>query len=470
MNRPYRTNEDRSRRRKAITVTVIGLVVILGWFTVVAAIAGGTGDSQQGGAEGAASDNNNPGQEQDSTHDTANKEDEPTTGQGSSGEQDSSDGGKDSGTEQAESAEGGQPAAVSGADTGQADTGQVFDPLEEDSEQAGSTGGQQSEDQQPEGQQPEREAEPPEVDRTRARTAIERYVTAAYGYTGESKEDYLQAIEQAASQEIFDSPGGSKLEGYARAAPECGMRSTVILDEFEVVGQGEEGMDVSATFSVEDGSSDSSDPQSHTFTQDQRLVSSESSDGAYEVSAVSVEELISQTNPQESCPGTDSGRDTTGEDGETDTEPGGPDPTDEDRARSAADRYITSAYGYSGDSGEDYRRGISRTADTPGFYRSPGGEQVRDYAKAAGKDGISAAAVMESFEITSTEGSTVEGTAYFRAGTEYDRYGELDGEGEPFAIDLTLTPVNSAYEVSRAGAEREVSQKRISGSPEKKTR
>lgn len=271
MSRGYTTSQDRSRRRKATVIVIVGVVVLVGWIAAVAALAGqsdpsgsrsaGNGGSQQGGAEGAGAGDTS---QQQTAPEQTNDEEE--------GEPSEQDPGQ---TEQAMAGEGTPPQDGQPPVDGGADTGEVFDPLEEDSQQGAS---QQhsgsSERQQPTG------GGPAEIDRTRARAASERFITAAYGYTGGSSEDYLGAVEQATAEEIHDSPGGSMLKGYSKAAPECGMKSTAILEEFEIIGRSVDGLDASVTFTVEDGSSDSSDGQTHTYRQDQRLISS---DGAYEV-------------------------------------------------------------------------------------------------------------------------------------------------------------------------------------------
>ena len=450
MSKGYTTPQDRSRRRKATAVVVVGVVLVVGWIAAIAAFAGGSNGSRQGGAEGAASDSS--GQQQASANAASADASAGTTAEQES-ESSSESATQPSTTDQGEAPEGGQTDPQQ-AGTTEAQTQQVFDPLEEDN---GGSGGQP--DGSSEGEQAGQTGLS-ETDTTRARAASERYIVAAYGYTVDSKTEYLEGIEQAASEEIYDSPGGKMLEGYAKAAPECGMRSTAILEEFEVLGKSPEGFDVSVTFTVEDA-----DGETHTFRQDQRLSSTQ---GGYEVSGVSVEELTSDTTPTESCPGAKPKESGSGNP-EAEVKPDETGVADEDRAKAAADRYITSAYGYTGNSASEYREGIARTADTQSLYRSPGGKQIRDYERAAEKDGITAAAVMERVEITATEGSTIEGTAYFRVGKEYDRYGELKGESTPFKVDLTLSPVRSTYEVSSSSVERETSDSGEAG-PEKKTR
>ena len=283
-----------------------------------------------------------------------------------------------------------------------------------------------------------------EIDTTRARTASERYIVAAYGYTGSDEEEYLEGIEQAASEEIYDSPGGQQLAGYAKAAPECGMKSTAIVEEFEVLGQSEEGLDAAVTFSVDDA-----DGQTHTFLQEHRL---SSANGVYEVSEVSVEELISETTPTESCPGSQADE---SEDGGSSPDSSGA-VSDEKQARSAAGRFVAAAYGYTGNSTQEYRAEVEKTAITAELLSSPGGERIKDYSEVAGKEGIKAAAKLERFEITGGSSEEVEGVAYFDVAGSYDRYGQLEGNTTPYRQELTLKPYEGSYRVSFASAEKEI--------------
>lgn len=336
----------------------------------------------------------------------------------------------------------------------------AFDPMEEDGGQPEDSGGgdaaSESEPSAPEPSESEPSEPQPsaaEIDTTRARTASEQYIVAAYGYTGSDEQEYLSAIEQAASEEIYRSPGGKQLRDYAKAAPKCGMKSTAILEEFEVVGQGAEGLDVTVTFTVEDA-----DGQTHTFRQQQRL---SSANGAYEVSGVSVEELISNTTPTESCPGSQANEST--DKGSSPDSNGAV--ADEQQVRSAAGRFIAAAYGYTGNSTEDYRAGVEQTAITEELLGSPGGERIKGYSETAGTDGIKAAAKMEHFEITSNSGEEVEGVAYFDVGRAYGRDGNLRGQTTPYKQELTLKPYEGSYRVSSASAEEEIEGKSATSGP-----
>ncbi len=312
-----RTPEDRFRGRVATAVLVFGVVFIVGWIAAVTALAGRGGESGQREPEG--------GDGESETRRRAVSANAPPEARGGS---DSRPTGEHAArSSHTEEAGGDQPPASGDADSGQsvadeADTAQVFDSLERrneppdaatdgptrsnNSRQGGPIGGVEpprTAAKQPARASPRRDDPvggvetrgPGATESARARAASERYVAAAYGYSGSSAGAYLEGIERAATEEVYGSPGGRKLKGYSRAAPECGMRSTAGLEGFELLDRGPRGLDVAVVFSVEDA-----DGQTHLFRQYQRLVSSED---AYEVSGASVEELISDTTPSESCPG-----------------------------------------------------------------------------------------------------------------------------------------------------------------------
>lgn len=425
---------DSSARTRRIAIIAGIAVFVLVWIGVVIWLGrmGSVAESEQASSEVPAET-------------TAQNEPEQIAGDGSAPAEQGSEA-QDTGqgsAEQQDAQESGQPIQQEGS----VPQG-TFDPLEEEgsSQPEGSSASEESE-----------QVEPPseaEIDTTRARTASERYIVAAYGYTGSDEEEYLSAIEQAASEEIYDSPGGQQLKDYAKAAPQCGMKSTAILEGFEVVGQSGEGMDVSVTFSVEDGSSDSSDGQTHTFRQNQRL---SMTNGVYEVSGVSVEELISRTTPTESCPGAQANERAGTEqaaNGSSSEEAGAV--SDERQVRSAAGRFISAAYGYTGNSTQDYRAGVERTTITGELLKSPGGERIKDYSETAGKEGIKSAAKLQRFEVTSQSGEEVEGVAYFDVGRSYDRYGAIKGDTTPYRQELTLVPYEGSYRVSSASGEQQI--------------
>lgn len=160
--------------------------------------------------------------------------------------------------------------------------------------------------------------------------------------------------------------------------------------------------------------------------------------------------------------GVNSGEDGSGEGEEYGFDPLGKNPkpgdlteTQTQRVKDTADRFITAVYGYTGNSREDYEQGIEQAALTHGLYRSPGGERIQQYAKAAGEGGITSAAVMDRFEITGTSTGRVEGVAYFEVGKTYNRYAELKGDTTAFEQKLTLAPMQGSYRVIGAEAEQQ---------------
>jgi hypothetical protein len=506
---------DTSQRNKYIALAAGGVIFMVLWILVIVWLgqvgSAEPSDQASGQASEQASGQAAPAapattaQETDDPEDTTADE---TQGEneagGEGGTDDSADtlGGSDEGSE-----EGGSQAAQSVG--GGTQPSEVFDPLEEDSSsgetdqaapegsELGSESGSQADlqtdpqtnpqtadylpetdaaggdDQAPEGSEDTDNTEDEEqegdtgqpagagtitdTDLARAKAASESYLTAAYGYTGTSAEDYLGGVEEAAAEEVFGSPGGEKLEGYSEAAPACGMVSIVVLDEFEVIGNGPDGLDALTTFSVEDA-----DGQTHRFSQEHRLSFSE---GVYQVAAVSVEELISDTTPRESCPGSanenpESPDDGSVQSGEDSAETGEElDARQKEQVRSAADRFITSAYGYTGESEEQYREAIDRTTVSGGFFESPGGERIDGYARRVGEEGMEAAAKMERFEITRVSGEDIEGVAYFEVGSSYDRYANVEGETAAYRQPLTVSPYESSYRVSAAGTEEQIEEK-----------
>jgi hypothetical protein len=134
--------------------------------------------------------------------------------------------------------------------------------------------------------------------------------------------------------------------------------------------------------------------------------------------------------------------------------------TDRERMRLAASKFVAAAYGYSGDSEEEYRQGIADTALLTDLYNSPGGERIdEEYAPAIKEDGSDTLAKLQSFEVTSIEDGLAVGEATFTvsSGGEYNRYGELEGgESTEFTQELTLAPYSEIYKVVSASVEQEV--------------
>ncbi len=145
-------------------------------------------------------------------------------------------------------------------------------------------------------------------------------------------------------------------------------------------------------------------------------------------------------------------------------------PADKDRARAAAAQFITAAYGYTGEAGEEsargYISGVSDHALTPEFYASSGASEVKRYEELVRASGTRSAAVLDLFEIRevipevrSADGYTqqrVVGYAYFRTANEYDRYGGIEGDEESYRQRLTLERYRAVFKVYAAGEIEEV--------------
>lgn len=131
--------------------------------------------------------------------------------------------------------------------------------------------------------------------------------------------------------------------------------------------------------------------------------------------------------------------------------------TEEERVISAAGRFVGATFGYTGDSTGDYTSEIGKAALMQGIYTSPASEVIEAYEKKIDNgEGITSAAIMDDFEITSREPNQVKGTAYFRVGAEYsDDFTDLDGRYIPFSQQMTLCPYSQTYKVCAAEAHRE---------------
>jgi len=73
------------------------------------------------------------------------------------------------------------------------------------------------------------------TDRERVRYAAERFVVAAYGYTGSDGAEYLAGVSGASlSPDLSLSEGGPEIARYQRQVEETGTRSAARLERFDV--------------------------------------------------------------------------------------------------------------------------------------------------------------------------------------------------------------------------------------------
>lgn len=75
-----------------------------------------------------------------------------------------------------------------------------------------------------------------QVDQERVRFAAKQFVSAAYGYSGDDKDAYNQAVGQTAAWPVFyDSEGSKEIERYAAQVEESGAESAALLTRFAVL-------------------------------------------------------------------------------------------------------------------------------------------------------------------------------------------------------------------------------------------
>lgn len=125
------------------------------------------------------------------------------------------------------------------------------------------------------------------------------------------------------------------------------------------------------------------------------------------------------------------------------------------RSETAALRYVSGVYGYSGGDAGEYVEGVKPVAECPEFESSSGAELVRE---AAGEleDGeqFSGAAFLENTRITEDNGQVIVAEITFRVG-EGSGWGqgnqpELTGEVNEYRQELTIIPKEADYTVASA--------------------
>jgi hypothetical protein len=131
-------------------------------------------------------------------------------------------------------------------------------------------------------------------------------------------------------------------------------------------------------------------------------------------------------------------------------EPGDLTVTDEKRVEFAASQFVTAVYGYTGEDAEEYVNEIGRTVVGEEFYKSPGGQKVRDYSEEVDIYGVESAAKVVRFEIKESEPGKVVGIAHFDTADSYSRYGDLEGDKTRYTQKLTLVAEGEIYKVFSA--------------------
>jgi hypothetical protein len=158
-------------------------------------------------------------------------------------------------------------------------------------------------------------------------------------------------------------------------------------------------------------------------------------------------------------------------------EPGGYDPlgkgtdspvlaeTQIQRAELAAANYVTAVYGYSGSETDEYQRKVGDTVVFPGFFSSPGAENVRDIQQRIAKSpgGVTSGATLKDFEIEEQTEKQIKGVAYFEVGDSlgFDKSDtdgvSLQGKVTRYAQPLNLELYGPQWRVTAAGQRQEVS-------------
>lgn len=87
------------------------------------------------------------------------------------------------------------------------------------------------------------------TDEARVRYAAEKFVIAAYGYTGSDEAEYLAEVAAVSlSPDLSLSPGGAEISRYARQVEESGTKSAAILTSFDLESTSQETVSGTATF------------------------------------------------------------------------------------------------------------------------------------------------------------------------------------------------------------------------------
>lgn len=183
---------DSLGKRRVIVWLVAGAVLVVGWVGIV--LGWNTNPSQNATAQNQRTDISTVpeepafAQDSDATEpDTSNESDEPVDGVP---------------VEDLESREGGAENEPG-----------VYDPLG-----TGASAGDLS-----------------QTDEARVRYAIEKFVMAAYGYTGSDEAEYLAGVAAVSlSPDLSLSPGGAEISRYARQVEESGTKSAAILTDFDL--------------------------------------------------------------------------------------------------------------------------------------------------------------------------------------------------------------------------------------------
>lgn len=122
-------------------------------------------------------------------------------------------------------------------------------------------------------------------------------------------------------------------------------------------------------------------------------------------------------------------------------------PIDEKRLRFAAGRYISAAYGYSGDDKDAYNQGVGATVVWPDFFDSEGSSETERFAKQVEKSGTKSGAVLTEFEPVEVSADRATAYAYFETGSGYTSGGGLSGEKQAYRQKMILARTGATWKV-----------------------
>ncbi len=129
---------------------------------------------------------------------------------------------------------------------------------------------------------------------------------------------------------------------------------------------------------------------------------------------------------------------------------------DRERARFAAARFITAAYGYSGRDKNAYNQGVGDTVVWPAFYQSEGSKEIGRYASQVERTGAKSAAKLTRLDFRQTSPHGASGYAYFETGEGYAAGGDLTGERRAYRQHMTLRRTGATWSVKATGPVQEM--------------
>jgi len=151
------------------------------------------------------------------------------------GQQDEGDPGQPAqGTPVSESDSGGGPETAPDGDVQPPGAGSPSAPGEGSRSEGSEFGSNEPGVFDPAGKDPE-PGELTETDRQRVGFTVQKFINAAYGYTGDDVTEYVRGIERnVIFDDFYESPGGGEIKTYVEAVRESGVSAAASLERFEI--------------------------------------------------------------------------------------------------------------------------------------------------------------------------------------------------------------------------------------------